>query len=92
METENKKPETISYYEHEVEIARSEVHAKRWAIAALIAFITLVGTNLGWIIYEAQFQDVVTETYTAESEGGSIAISNKEGSVTYGGTGELQSD
>jgi len=38
---ENKRPETISYYEHEAEVARAEVHAERWALAALIAFAIL---------------------------------------------------
>ncbi len=38
---DNKRPDTISYYEHEAEIARAEVNAKRWALAALIAFVSL---------------------------------------------------
>lgn len=38
---ENKRPDTISYYEHEAEVARSEENARRWALAALIAFVIL---------------------------------------------------
>jgi len=35
------RPDKISYYEHEAEVARAEVNAERWAIAALIAFVIL---------------------------------------------------
>ena len=57
------KPVTISYYVHEAEIARSEQHSRRWMIAALIAFVALVLSNTGWIIYENQYAD---EVYTQE--------------------------
>ena len=32
---------TISYYEHEAEVARAEVNAERWALAAFLAFMIL---------------------------------------------------
>ena len=89
---DNAKPEIISYYEHEAEIARSELHARRWMIATLIAFVAFVGSNVGWLVYESQYQAVETETYTAESDGGSVAISNKEGTINYGIEGNLQQD
>ena len=89
---ENRKPETISFYEHEQEIARTETHSRRWMIAALIIFIALIGTNLGWIIHESMYQDVVTETYTAESDDGGVSISNGTGTVNYGSEGKLQQD
>ena len=37
----NARPETISYYEHEAEMARAVVNAERWALAAVFAFIVL---------------------------------------------------
>ena len=37
----NTRPETISYYEHEAEMARAVVNAERWALAAVFAFIIL---------------------------------------------------
>ena len=79
------KPNSISYYEHEAEIARVEVHSRRWAIAALLMFIALICTNLGWIVYEMQYQDVVMTENQLEGEGVNI-LSN--GDVTYGNTSE----
>ena len=84
IEFDGDKPKIISYYEHEAEIARSEVHSKRWMIAAIIAFAALIITNTGWIIHESLYQDVVTETYSADSGDGGVAISNREGGVSYG--------
>lgn len=37
----NARPDTISYYEHEAEMARAVVNAERWALAAVFAFIVL---------------------------------------------------
>lgn len=91
--TESQKPEAISYYEHEQEIARSENHTRRWAVAALIAFLALIGTNVGWIVYESQYQNVITETYTAETDQGGDAqnvIARDKATVNYGDTSNVQ--
>ena len=76
------KPSTISYYEHEAQVARSEANAKRWAVAALIIFIALIGTNAGWLVYESQYHDVVTVEQEAESEG--AIYQNGTGSMNVG--------
>lgn len=54
------KDEKISYFVHEGEMARMERHVKRLFIMWIITFAALVLTNIGWIHYENQFQDVVT--------------------------------
>ena len=54
------KDEKISYFVHEGEIARMERHVNRLFIMWIITFAALVLTNIGWIHYENQFQDVVT--------------------------------
>ena len=41
LAVDNARPETISYYEHEAEVARATVNAERWALAAVFAFIVL---------------------------------------------------
>lgn len=65
------KPDSIDYYTYESAMARAERHANRWAIAAVIAFLSLIATNIGWIIYEAQFEDVVmTQEATTDGGGG----------------------
>lgn len=63
------KPKVISYYEHEVEVARSEVHSKRWMIAAIIAFAALIITNAGWIVHESLYVDEYSATQTVTQEG-----------------------
>ena len=47
---------------------RHERREKRlvWVIVLLI--VLLVGSNIGWLVYESQFEDYV-ESYTIEQEG-----------------------
>lgn len=84
---EGKKPESIDYYTYESAMARAERHAHRWMIACIIIFIALIATNTGWIVYESQYEDIVTTvTQESSSEGGgdSIINGNKAGGVFYG--------
>lgn len=80
---ENRKPDKVDYYIYEADVARSEVHAKRWAAAALIAFLALIATNAGWITYESQYEDVVTVTQEAETADSPI-YQNGTGEMTIG--------
>ena len=68
---------------YEAGMARMERANKRTWIALILAIVLLVASNLAWIVYESQFEDVVEETYTSEADGG-IAIVNRDGSVNYG--------
>ena len=77
---------------HEIIVAVMERQVKRLFILCIILFIALVGTNAYWIYYENQFQDVVTETYTAETDQGGTAIANGDGTVTVNGESELHQD
>lgn len=63
---------TISYYAHEDQMNRLEVHNKRWFIFSLILFIALILTNGAWLVYECSFEDTVTttQTVTQDSDGG----------------------
>ena len=60
---EEKKPEVVSRYVYELEQARSERHSRRWMIAFFVALAMLFATNVGWLIYESQF-----ETYYYEQD------------------------
>ncbi len=76
----------IPYIAHESEVARLERIIKRLWILCIIIFAALIATNGAWLWYESQYVDeVVTETYTAESESGGTAIANGEGSVVING-------
>lgn len=54
---------TIPFAAHESAMGRAERHIKAliWVIVLLI--VLLVGTNVGWLIYNSQFE-VVEETTT----------------------------
>lgn len=84
---ERKIPENIPYLVHEEELVRMERNVKRWFIGWIITFIALLLTNIGWICYENQFEDVsTTVTQETSSEGGGDAILNgtNAGAVFYG--------
>lgn len=65
-------------------MARAERTIKRLWILCIILVILLVGTNLAWIHYENQFEDVVTVTQESSTEGGGDAIVDNEGNIIYG--------
>jgi len=52
----------VPYIVFEGEMARLERIIKRQFILILVSICFLVGTNVYWIWYESQFQDVVTTT------------------------------
>lgn len=76
----------IPYIVHESEVARLERIIRRLWILCIIIFVALIATNAAWIWYESRYIDeVVTETYTADTDGGGTAIANGEGSVVING-------
>lgn len=80
----------VPYAAHEIAIATSERHSKRLWIAILVLIVALLGTNLAWIIYEAQFETVetTTEEYDIEQDaecGNNNSIINS-GSIVNGET------
>lgn len=82
---ETKVPETVSYYDHQEQLAREERHTTRWQIFAWVLFAVLVLSNAGWIIYESTFQDVVVTDNTQDG-GGTNIISG--GDLQYGSEAE----
>ena len=77
---ENNRPDNISYFDHEAQLVRADQNLRKWFLAWAITFAVLVITNVGWIIYEAQYQDVTTVTQEADSN---------ESPVYLNGTGEM---
>lgn len=74
---------TIPYYAHEGEMARSERTIKRLWIVILVLIVCLVGSNIGWLVYESQFADEVISTeIDAEQDGQYNFISG--GDMNYG--------
>ena len=77
---------------HEIIVAVMERQVKRLFILCLVIFAALVISNAAWIYYENTYEDVVTETYTAETDQGGTAIANGDGSVTVNGESNLHKD
>lgn len=63
----DKTPTNVPYVVHESAMARAERQAKRlvWVIVLLI--VLLVGSNVGWLVYNSQFE-VVEESTVIEQD------------------------
>ena len=89
QEYENDKPKMISYYTYEAEMARAERHTKRIWILCFVIFTALILTNFGWILYEAQYEDVVmTQEATTDGGGDATVNGSATGDINYYGEGE----
>lgn len=71
-------PENVPYIVHEMAMARNERNVKRLVVALIVAIVLAFATNVGWLIYESQFETI---TYEQDGEG----INN----VNYGDQGDL---
>lgn len=79
--------EPIPYIVHESMMARLERASKRWMIFAIIMFVLLIGTNLLWMYYENQFEDVRIEQDSGE--GGYNNFIGNDGDI-YNGEADNQ--
>ena len=83
----DKQQNAVPYVAHEAALARMERTIRRLWILALVLIGLLLATNTGWIWYESQFEDVVTEV-TQEAEAGDsgseIINGEKAGAIIYG--------
>lgn len=75
METNKVVDKDIPYIVFESTICRFDRVIKRLWIIILILVFLLLGTNLAWLYYESQFEDVeqttTTQTVTQEVDGDS---------------------
>lgn len=76
--------ETVPYIVFEAEMARMERIVKRlWALL-LIVVLLLVATNVAWIEYEKQFEDVTTTIEQDVDTGDGDAIVTGIGDINHG--------
>ena len=61
----------VPYIVHESAMARMERTVRRLWVLILVLIILLVGSNIVWIAYEEQFEDVVTTEIEQETGDGS---------------------
>ncbi len=45
-----------------------KTNMKRWFIIAIVELILLVGSNVAWLIYNSQFEEITTEETTEYSQ------------------------
>ena len=61
--------------------------AKRWFVVSIILLITLVGTNVAWLIYESSFDTVYEGETTTVDGGNGVATyleNSNSGDINYG--------
>ena len=84
----DKLPSNVPYVVHESAMARAERQNKRlvWVIVLLI--VLLVGSNIGWLVYESQFETVestVEEDIVVDAgENGVANFIGNDGDITNG--------
>ncbi len=78
--------EQIPYIAYESAMARQERTIKRLFIIIILLIVLLVGSNVGWLIYESQFEDVITSNKISQDvdTGNGDAYVAGVGDVTYG--------
>ena len=72
-----KGAEPVPFIVHEADMARQQSTIHKLWVVLIILIVLLFGTNLGWLIYESQFADVVTEIdaeQTAEGGGNNTVV------------------
>ena len=84
----DKTPASVPYVVHESAMARAERHSKRLVAIIILLIILLVGSNIGWLVYESQFETVETITeediiVDAEEDGVANYIGN-DGDINNG--------
>ena len=63
----DKKPSSVPYAVLVDFKETAKANSLKWFIICLVLIILLVGSNIGWLVYESQFEDVV-EITTQEVE------------------------
>lgn len=80
----------VPFIVFEAELARLERVIHRLFILLLLTIVLLVATNLGWIWYESQFEDVTTTTTSTTHD--ITQDVESDGDAIVNGTGEMNID
>lgn len=78
-----KEKETSVY---DVALAFAERTVVRLWVVIILLIALLVGTNVGWLVYEAQFETVESWEITQENEDGYNNYIGNDGDIIYGET------
>ena len=75
--------DNIPYIVHEAALERQEKTIKRLWVLCIIMFVAFVLSNVAWLVYESQFEDVVT-TISQENDNGDNNYIGNDGDINYG--------
>lgn len=84
-----KEKTDVPYIVFEGEIARSERREKRLWIVIIILIAALLATNIGWLIYESQFETIYWEQ---DGDGLNNMNTGEQGDVTFEPEREVQEE
>lgn len=65
---------SVSRVVFESEMARAERNLKRLWVLVLILICLFVGSNLAWIAYESQYEDIVITAEQSADSGNNYAV------------------
>ena len=72
--TETKAPATVPYQVFKDFKETAKANSLKWFIICLVLIVLLVGSNIGWLIYESQFETIeTTEEIVVDAENDGIA-------------------
>ena len=80
---------SVPFAAHEAEVGRQERHIKRMWIALIVAVAMLFASNMGWLIYESQFETI---TYEQDGEGINNVNYGEQGDLNNGAESENQAE
>ena len=66
--TETKTPATVPYQVFKDFKETAKANSLKWFIICLVLIVLLVGSNIGWLIYESQFETIETTTQEVVQE------------------------
>ena len=76
---------TIPFAAHEADMDRMRSANHKLFLLCVLLILTLVGTNVAWVIYESQFESVVV---TQENEDGYNSFIGNDGDIYNGQTND----
>ena len=83
----DKTPANVPYIVHESAMARAERHSKRLVAIIILLIILLVGSNIGWLVYNSRFEVVEESTViTQENADGYNNYIGNDGDIVNGET------
>ena len=73
-----KPPATVDYFVYDYTVSRYERTVKRLWIALIVVVSLFFATNIGWLIYESQFETI---SYDYDQDGEGVNIIGDENEV-----------